>query len=508
MNIFINTAMKHLLKTAFTLLLVLSATGCGKGFLDRTPLDQTTEASFYRNEKDAVAAINAAYDVLQFEITGAGHMRWFWGDVVSDDAIKGGSGDNDAASLGDLENFRGKASNELLAAEWAADYQGIYRANLVLENVPGIDMNAALKARMLGEAKFIRAWFYYNLVTIFGDVPLVDHTLAPSEYMMARAPKAEIWALIEQDLTEAAAALPLRSEYAAADLGRITKGAAQGLLARVYLFQGKWADAKAAADAVISSGQYALVADYATIFTEAGENNSESVFEIQFMNASNGDWGRTVEGSFVNVFQRARGAFGGYGFNIPTQDLVDEFEPGDPRLKATLFQVGDVMGDRGTFTLAATGGFPHLYYPKKYFINKSEEAPTGDPNVNGPSNDRVIRYSDVLLMQAEAAYHLGDEATARTAVNQVRARARKGSTTILPDVTASGADLLAAIRHERRVELALEGHRFFDLVRWGVAGETMRAQGLPFTDGVHELFPVPLTQIQATNGKLSQNPGY
>jgi len=496
------------LKTAALAALLVSATACNKDFLEKTPLDQTTEANFYRNEKDALAAVNAAYDVLQFEITGGGHFRWFFGDIVSDDATKGGSGDNDVVALGDIENFRAKATNELVTGEWAADYQGIYRANLVLKNVPAIVMDETLKARILGEAKFIRAWFYYNLVTIFGDVPLITSPLAPSEYNMPRTEKANVWAQIETDLKDAAGVLPLRSQYGIADIGRITKGTAEALLAKTYLWQSKWSDAQMMTNEIINSGEYFLVADYATIFTLAGEDGPESVFEIQYMPASNGDWGRAQEGTFTNVFQRARGQFGGFGFNIPTQNFVAEFEAGDPRLAATVFRVGDQMGDRGVFTKEATGS-PYDFHPKKYFISQSEEAPTGDKNVNGPSNDRVIRYSDVLLMHAEASYRLGDETSARQAVNQVRARAR-GTAAVLPNVGAgvTGDALLQAIYHERRVELGMEGHRFFDLVRTGRAGAVMRALGYSYVDGIHELFPIPLTQIQATNNALIQNPGY
>jgi hypothetical protein len=219
------------------------------------------------------------------------------------------------------------------------------------------------------------------------------------------------------------------------------------------------------------------------------------------MPSSNGNWGDYREGTLTNVFQRARGEFGGYGFNIPTQNFVDEFEPNDPRLAATVFRVGDAMGDRGVFTTEATG-YPHKFYAKKYFSNRSETAPTGDPNVNGQSNDRVIRYSDILLLHAEAAYMTGNEAKAKSLLNQVRARVN------MPEVTASGDALLKAIWHERRVELGLEGHRFFDLVRQGRAGSVMRARGFDFKDGVHELFPIPLSQIQATNGTITQNNGY
>lgn len=478
---------------------------CEKDFLEKSPIVGTTEENFYRTEADAIAAVNAAYATLQFQLSPGGHFRWFWGDIMSDDSEKGGSGDNDVNALLQLETFKGPANTDLLEGEWSADYEGIYRANVVLEKVPAIEMDADLKARILGEARFIRAWNYYNLVTMFGGVPLADHVLAPSEYNMPRATAQQIWDLVESDLVAASATLWKRSEYPAADLGRITQGSAQALLVKTYLWREKWAEAKATAEAIINSSEYQLVANYADIFTQYGENNSESVFEIQYMNASGGNWGKNNanEGSFTNVFTRARGQFAGYGFNIPTQDFVDEFFAEgfeDPRLASTVFRVGEEMGDRGTFTIDATGGIPYIYYPKKYFNDKSEDAPFGDPNPNGGSNDRVIRYSDVLLMHAEAAYHMGDEAAARTSVNEVRSRVG------IPAISFSGADLLKAIYHERRVELGLEAHRFFDLVRTGQAPEVLG--GLGFVAGTHELFPIPQSQIQATNGALAQNPGY
>ncbi len=228
------------------------------------------------------------------------------------------------------------------------------------------------------------------------------------------------------------------------------------------------------------------------------------------MQNSGGNWGEGAanEGSFTNVFQRARGQFEGFGFNIPTQDLVDEFFAEgfeDPRLSATVFREGDNMGDRGVFTKEATG-FEHDYYPKKYFNNKSDEASFGDPVPNGGSNNRTIRYAGVLLMHAEAAYHNGDEAAARQSLNMVRARARGTNQNILPDVTASGNDLLNAIYHEQRVELALESYRFFYLVRTKRAAQELGPLG--YTEGIHNVFPIPANQIQATNGALTQNPGY
>ena len=496
----------------FLLLLLLPTFGCEEEFLEKSPIIGVTDGNFYRTEADAIAAVNAAYAALQFELTPAGHFRWFWGDIMSDDSEKGGSGDNDVFELKLLETFQGPTNGELLASEWKANYQGIYRANVVLENVPGIEMDTELKNRLMGEARFIRAWFFYNLVTMFGGVPLADHVLAPNEYDLPRASAEEVWNLIESDLTAAAADLPVRSAYGPQDLGRATRGAAQALLTKTYLWRENWTAAEATARAIIESGEYALEPDFGRIFTPAGENGSGSVFEIQYMQNSGGNWGENNqnEGTLTNVFQRARGQFEGFGFNLPTQDLVDAYfkensDREDPRLKFTVFREGDLMGDRGLFTKEATG-FDHSYYPRKYFNNKADEASFGDPNPNGGSNDRVIRYADVLLMHAEAAYHTGKESAARESLNQVRARARGGDATLLPDVTASGSALLEAIYHERRLELALEAHRFFDLVRTGRAAEVLGPLG--FVAGVHELFPIPQSQIEATNGAITQNPGY
>lgn len=500
-----NRNINNSLFTVLIAVFMITLPSCNKDFLDKSPIVGITEESFYKTSEDAIAAVNAAYATMQYQLSPGGHFRWFWGDIMSDDAVKGGSGDNDVNALLQLETFKGPTNTELIEGEWSANFEGIYRANVVLEKVPPIDMDADLKARILGEAKFIRAWNFYQLVTMFGGVPLADHVLAPSEYNLERATADQIWDLVETDLKEAAADLWLRSEYEAADLGRITKGTAQALLVKTYLWRKKYAEAKSTAEAIVASNEYSLVPKYEDIFPTYGENNSESVFEIQYMNASGGNWGRNNanEGSFTNVFTRARGQFAGFGFNIPTQDFVDEFfKEGfeDPRLQSTVFRVGDAMGDRGIFTIEATGGIPYLYYSKKYFSYKSEEAPFGDPAPNGGSNDRVIRYADVLLNHAEAAYHTGDEAGARASLNLVRARVG------IPNISFSGDALLKAIYRERRIELGMEAHRFFDLVRTGQAPSVLGSLG--FKEGVNELFPIPQSQIQATNGALTQNPGY
>lgn len=492
------------------LFLIIILASCETNFLDRSPIIGITQDNYYQTEEDAIAAVNSAYAALQFELSPAGHFRWFWGDIMSDDSEKGGSGDNDVFELLLLETFQGPVNTDMLESEWSACYEGIYRANTVLEYIPPMEISEATKNQVVAEAKFIRAWFYYNLVTIFGDVPKVDRLLSASEYNMPRSSKTEIWDLIVQDLTEAAAVLPLKSGYPASDLGRITKGAAQALLTKAYLWQENWSAAEATAQEIINSNEYQLTPNYADIFTTGGENNMESVFEIQYMNASGGNWGKNNanEGTFTNVFQRPRGAFEGYGFNIPTQDFVDEFFAEgfeDPRLSSTVFREGDQMGDRGVFTKDATG-MPHDFYPKKYFSSKGEEAPFGDPNPNGGSNDRVIRYADVLLMHAEAAAKNGNEAAAKNSLNEVRARANASGSATVPNITASGQALIDAIYRERRIELGLEGHRFFDLVRTGRAASVLGSLG--YVEGTHNVFPIPQSQIQATNGAIIQNPGY
>jgi hypothetical protein len=285
------------------------------------------------------------------------------------------------------------------------------------------------------------------------------------------------------------------------EIGRATWGAASSLLAKVHAYQSEWVPCRDLTYEVVSSGEYFLDPDYSNIFTEAGENGPGSIWEVQYMNASGGNWGNQLEGTFTNVFTRARGQFGGYGFNIPEQNFVDEFEPGDPRLAASVFQVGEQMGDRGEFTLEATG-MPHEYYTKKFFINASDEAPFGDPNPNGYSNDRIIRYADVLLFHAEAQYHLGNEGAARLFMNEVRGRV---SLQPIP-ANVTGLDLLEAIYHERRVELGLEGHRFFDLVRQGRAATVLAEAG--FSSGVNELFPIPEVEITLSGGNITQNNGY
>ena len=526
------------------LLVPVLLVSCKQEFLERTPVVGATEANFYKTPEDALAATIACYNTLQQEVTNIQgssglkpHFRWYFGDICSDDSDKGGSGDGDDPQLYDFERFQGNSAGQMLLVEWQVAYRGIAYCNLALQKIPDIDMDAEVKDAYLGEARFIRAYWYFNLVTTFGGVPLVTTPLASTEYQQPRATADQIWDLIKEDLEFAIEFLPPRSAYSLNELGRATRGSAQGLMTKVNAYLGEWESCYAVSGDLINEGEYSLDA-YGNIFTELGENGPGSIWEIQYMNASGGNWGQQLEGTFTNVFQRARGQFNGYGFNLPTQDLVDEFEVGDPRLSPSLFQVGDVMGDRGVFTLDATG-FPHLYYPKKNFNNAAEEAPFGDPNPNGHTNDRVIRLSALMLFHAEACVNTGRTDEANNMVNAVRDRARGetwcpetpvgvapcsslplygewvtpaggGQPSQTPDVTVED------IWHERRVELALEGHRFFDLVRQGRAADVMQAHldehfpdaGYSFVAGVNELFPIPSNEITLSGGLITQNPGY
>lgn len=517
---------------------VLLYTGCSKDFLDKQPLGKVLASNFFQTEANANSALTAAYDPLQWgtDVPNAVYFPDFvFGDITSDDAYKGGESPGDQPAFEELSTFNGRVSNVALDGLWEKLYQGVYRSNLVIVNVPTITaMSQASKDKMLGQAKFLRAYYYFYLVRAFGDVPLITTILAPSEYQQAKVAKETVYAQIIKDLTEAAAVLPEKNGYSATDMGRATKGAANGMLARVYLYKADWAHAAAAALTVINSNQYKLDPDYKHIFSMGGWNNSESVFEIQHADATTpGGWARGNEGNLFNVMETTRdndAPYVGWGFVCPTYSLVNEFEPNDPRMEASLI-LGDALLDPSNASLLAqiNGGAPTVgradTLAGKVIHNSStgnatkihsrKYALTQAPVLNsssGHSNQRVLRYSDILLMYAEASYHTGDEPTALTYLNMVRARARAGTTIpgTLLDVTASGAALLDAIYHERRVEFALEGLRFFDLVRTGRAAQVFATseKNVVFKTGTNEVFPIPQKEIDLSGGKIKQNNGY
>ncbi|TPG67534.1 RagB/SusD family nutrient uptake outer membrane protein [Hymenobacter nivis] len=525
------------------LLTTALAPGC-KDFLEKQPLGTTTQDNLFNDPTNAVQAVNAVYDVTAWDQgpkwgDPAGQyvaqtFEWAFGDLMTDDSEKGGSSPSDFLPLIQLKSWNIPSSNGLVTTLWVHSFTGIARANTVINNIDAGTIDAALKSRLKGEALFLRAYFYYNLVKGFGGVPLFEQAVVPTEAgNVTRATIAQTYAFIEKDLKAAALLLPEKTAYAAADAGRATKGAANGYLARAIMYQlgtvngnnHTWQEVYDLTNTVIASGQYSLLPNYATIHQDAGENSSESVFEIQFA-SDNNTYGPISLGTTNNIFQNNRRTWG-YGFNNPTQNLVDEFEANDPRKEITVIKNNDIV--LGILNVVDLAGNATGYYNRKAAI-LAPAAPEA-----GPQNIRKIRYADILLMKAEAAAQTSRPTEAIALVNQVRQRARMatrppgttlGSTSYepantpagtLPNLAAglTGQPLLSAIWHERRVEFAEESLRYWDLVRTGRYLATLpaevraRATSHIATEASVNPFPLlPISLNDAQTWKLPQNPGY
>ncbi|HWV66541.1 RagB/SusD family nutrient uptake outer membrane protein [Chitinophaga sp.] len=484
----------------YLLLLIIAAgslAGCSK-FLEEDPTAHLSTATYYKTAADAEAAVNAVYAAARPQNFFALETRIVVGDVMSDDAEKGGGGASDVAEIQQLKLFTAKPDNSYVQDAWQYNYHGVYLANLVLDKVPAIAMNAADKENILAQARFWRAYFYLQLVQLFGNVPLVTVPLATGEYNQPQVPEAQVWAQIEKDADSAMQVLPKQSQLAADKNGKATSGAAKTLLMYTYMWQKKWTDAQRLGEEIIQSGEYTLAPDYAKIFTTAGEFGTGSIFEINMANIP----GKGV-GSNINLWINARNTWG-YGFVVPSPDLVKTYERGDPRLKATVIANNDVLPDG---SVANTTSSQTGYYNKRYWLPPNEIPFNAGGSVgDGPTNERIFRLAVVMLWTAEAAIHNGNAGRALELVNQVRQRARKsgGNTdqTVLPDLTTVTLD---NIYHEMRVESALGEHlRFNELVRTGKAAATLPG----YAEGTNNHLPIPLREIQLSNGLLKQNPGY
>ncbi|MEK7253323.1 MAG: RagB/SusD family nutrient uptake outer membrane protein [Bacteroidota bacterium] len=496
------------MKTQFTthkwlpcLLIVFLATACEKDFLDRKPKGQLTFDTYFETADHAVWATNAVYQ--NFRSWEMSAFPWIGiTDIISDDADKG-STPNDALYLLEVDDFTFDATNAVFGDSWRGSYHTIFRANLAIENIPKIDMDEALKNRLVGENKFLRALVYLRLVQWYGDIPIITRPLNEGEYFtQERRPAGEVYNLIEQDLLDAIAVLPEKSEYADTDLGRATKGAAKGILAKLYMVKHDFASAEPHLLDVINSGEYSLLARYGDNFLPEGENAEESVFEIGAVAVQ-----AAVAGSGASPYNMIQGVRGvpnlGWGFNRPSDNLIAAYEPGDPRRQATVLYEGEPLPDGSTIV----EDNPDLLDGR--FNQKAWVPPHAGLQDNGPGNLRILRYADILLLAAEALNENGKPAEALTYLNLVRKRARGTNNFILPDITTTDqTELREIIRHERRVELAMEQHRWFDLVRWGTAAQAMRPAGKNFVAGKHELLPVPQAEIDLSNGRLQQNQGY
>lgn len=554
--------MKSLISIIFLSILMFVASSCNDWLMEKNPASSDVDEYFLAGAQACINNITGCYSPLQWEFNKTYYPEWFIGDVCSDDAVKGGGSREDMSSVLEMENFMTIPDNDFLLDFYRAQYQGIARCNFAIKYIAeaAIDtvLTQSLKNRLLGEAHFLRAMYYFRLVRVFGGTAMVVTPLmTDSEWRQPRASMSDIYGLIFSDLKFASATLWRKEDYPATDMGRATKGAALAMLLKANLYRAGWIQAgfmdgdaneyyqqaKLYGDTLINhqniAGAYSLVSNYWDNFTIAGENGPESVFEVQYSEDPQGDYGSGngfSRGSFTTIITRSRssiisGSPTGWGFNKPTRNLFDEFEVSngvaDPRRDLTIWDP-DVSLMTNPDIEVYMG---NSYLSCKYAMYK--DGPSGGlyelthPS-RGPINIKVIRYSDVLLLYAEACAATDDLTNAKNALNEVRRRARGINTNILSDFpygtySENAADLTKAIRHERRVELAMENHRWFDLCRWGIVSDVMetyrttpsmenaevQAEMKPFSKGKHELFPIPREEMNL-NGytQADQNAGY
>ncbi len=471
----------------FILSIGLSLMACRESFIELTPISQASTATFYRSASDLLNALNGAYGALQ--LNGQYGQYYVVAELPSDDTVPVLSGS--VTDQDEFDKFYLRTTNPFLSLRWADGYRGIYRANAIIDRGGAIQMDEALKARVVAEAKFLRALMYFNLVRIFGDVPLVVKEITdPQEgYQYGRNPVAEVYAQIEKDLTDAETVLPI--SYTGANVGRATRGAARALLGKVLLTQRKYAPAATKLKEVIDAGTYDLLATYAEVFRASAKNHRESIFDVQYKKGNLGEGSPFASTYAPENSGNAVIQFGGDGNNQPSTDLINSYESGDVRKDISLT----------TSFVNATGTRIAYNFIRKY---------TDPPIVKYDSEDNwpVLRYADVLLMYAEAVNEQGQTSTALPFLNRIRRRAG------LPERTLTAqADLRLALENERRWELAFEGHRWFDLVRTGRALPILQAKaqaiGVRGTLSASNLvFAIPQSQIDINREKISQNSGY
>ncbi|WP_300978037.1 RagB/SusD family nutrient uptake outer membrane protein [Flavobacterium sp.] len=484
--------MKKIYISLFALSVVFF-TGCADDFLDidQTESISTNDIELFNNDAGASSFVTSIYSkFLDWDMTSFGWIGL--SSITSDDADKGSSPGDTGTDKDILDALTYNPTTLSVESVFNANYDGINRCNQALNILPKLTKaDANLRNRLMGEAKFLRAFMYFTLVKCYGGVPIVDRLPNPSstedrQMLLTRKTASEVYAFIETDLIDAIAALPEKSAYAANEKARASKGAAYALLAKVNLYQKKWQKVVDNCNAVTG---YSLAPDYATMFRLAGENDAESIFEIQGVGSIPA---RGIQG-YSNT-QGARGAGGwGWGFNTPSQSLVDAYEAGDVRKNATIIFRGTTLYDGRI--VPTTVENPRYNY-KAYSSNFTDLWET-DTNI------KYLRFAEVLLMKAEALNELGQTSAAIPLLNQIRNRAGLANTTAL-----SQADVRRAIWKERRVEMAFEHDRFFDVVRTGQAVAAFAADGKTFVAGKHELFPIPQSFIRQAAGLSSQNPNY
>ena len=472
---------------------------CTDDFVETTPEYSIDSENFFNSEKDYYYALIGAYDILQ-----STYVNAILGEIASDNTLCGGENATDVIGWQQVDDMIHTPVNSNLHDLWNWMFAGVQRTNYFMEFKDNMDF--AGKEQMIGEIRFLRAYYYFELVKWFGPVPLkVDERFElEDETSIPRSPVEDVYAQIEADLLYADSVL----DYTAPAIGRTTKGAAQALLGKAYLYQEKFDKAAIILEKLILEGPYSLETDYNKIFEMEGENGPGSVFEVQYTDVEGASFDclQCSEGNVAVGFSGVRGYEGplftpGFSFNVPTQEAVDEFESDDPRLAVAILDI-EALAD--TAVIEYNKGYEHTgYFNRKYLPRKRSAEAQGDLNLTNPNNYRAIRYADVLLMAAEAFNRGGiDDGKAQGYLNQVRQRAFGDMDHNI--TTLTGADLTEAIYHERRVELMGEGHHFFDLVRTGRAADEIEG----FAAGKNEVFPIPIEEIQFSNGNWQQNPNY
>jgi starch-binding outer membrane protein, SusD/RagB family len=487
--------------------------GCKKE-LDVNPQNRITLDNYYKTEADAFAALVAVYDRFGYQ-TGGLYDKAAIGDVAGDDQLAGGGGPTDINDLQVMQNYTLSATTGPQGFVWNRSYSGIFRANTLLSKMDGINMDAAKKNRFIAETKALRAAFYFDLVTYFKNVPLIEGVLDPKDlYNVEQTTPDRIYAYVEKDLNEAIPNLPATVPVAT-EGGRMTKGGAQALLGKVLLFEKKW---QAAADqfAVVNGTApgtaasvygYRLLPNFADLWKTGSRFNSESIIEFVHASTSNGNWGDAgaSEGNLLCIITGPRGYsqinpaiapdyYSGYSFLVFTPAFYD-FIKNDPRCGATVANL-DSLKALGAANY--TPGYNNTGFFLNKFIGRQSNKAATTPDLNFGQDFYEIRLADTYLMEAEALLNagvaVGTGSRAYQLLNAVRARVG------LPAVAVTQAN----IETERRLEFAGEGQRWLDLVRWGKAATVLASKG--FIAGKNELLPIP--QSELNNTKLKQNPGY
>ncbi len=492
---------KSVIYTAFVALAVL--TSCSKDWLEVEPKGTTLEANYYQNADQAFAGLVSVYDPLGMEWVNTYTSKVGLLNCASDDCYAGGASYGDQITWETWNSYTLDPGNGPQESFWGRNFSGINRANTLLSKLDGVPMDETLKERFRAEAKFLRAYYYFDLVRLFRNVPLFTELLSPSEFFnVTQASPEDVFAQIEKDLNEAIPFLPLTVPEI--ENGRVTQYAALALLGKVILWQNdesRMLEAAAHFHQVNTAPYYELLPDYASIFRPDNKYNKESIFEISYSNAAIGYWQfpspPAGEGNLLVQLCGPRAYNGptysaGWGFNPILPDLVAELRATN-RYKGTvanidsIAQAGQASYEKG---YQNTGYFLQKFAPLADFMSSGG----GDPVLEWPYNYIEIRLADTYLMEAECLVRGGNAGAAQEWLDKVRARVG------LPSVPAT----LENIYYERRVELATEGHRWFDLVRTGKAAEVLAFKG--FVAGKHEILPIPLSELG--NTQLVQNPGY